>query len=96
MTQLSDGSLLFAGGVDDDGVVLADAWLFEPRTGSWSQTGSLSAPRIDPSLVALPGAEALAIGGLSPTTFFAVARVERYAEGSRSWRSAGQVVAGSP
>src|SRR4029079_4037155 len=50
-TRLSDGHVLVVGGLgtaDEDApgaVALASAELFDPTTGTWTQTGSLHSPR---------------------------------------------------
>lgn len=71
VTRLSDGRVLFAGGVqfsaDSGGKLvltrLATAQLFDPATGKFSATGSLTHPRLDHAATLLESGEVLIAGG---------------------------------
>ena len=42
--RLSDGKILVAGGSDATGAALASAEIYDPATGHWTLTGSMSQP----------------------------------------------------
>jgi hypothetical protein len=62
---LADGRVIVIGGNTrgDTGTVLASAEIYDPVTGSWSETGSMSVPRHKLAVVALADARVLALGG---------------------------------
>lgn len=59
---LKDGRVLVVGGWTARGT-LKSAELFDPRTGAWTVTGSMSLDRYATALVRLPGGRVLADGG---------------------------------
>jgi hypothetical protein len=70
VTRLADGRVLFAGGaqVSDGGgqlviTRLATAELYDPATGTFSVTGSMTHPRNDHTAALLPSGEVLIAGG---------------------------------
>lgn len=66
--SLPDGSILVAGGVkgtQPNFVYVASAELFDPSTGTWGATGSMSTDRTLHRLVALTSGQVLAAGGAS-------------------------------
>jgi len=64
VTPLADGRVLLAGGVDDvTGRFLADAALYDPSTGKFTPTGSLSAPRASATATRLLDGRVLIVGG---------------------------------
>jgi Galactose oxidase, central domain/Kelch motif len=68
MTRLPDGQVLAVGGVADccEETVLASAELFDPATGNWSATESMSIPRARHTATLLPNGKVLVAGGLCP------------------------------
>lgn len=85
-TLMSNGSVLIAGGNDGQGTdtsVLASAEVFDPATGQWSTTGSMSLPRQGHSLVALDNGTALVAGGDAGDDPFQ--SVEIYDPASGTW-----------
>ena len=44
-TRLTDGTILIAGGHDNNGNILASAELYDPTMGTWSSTGSMNVAR---------------------------------------------------
>jgi hypothetical protein len=70
ITRLADGRVLFAGGTqasDSDGKLvltrLATAELYDPATGTFSATGSMTRPRADHTATLLDTGEVLVAGG---------------------------------
>jgi hypothetical protein len=70
-TLLSDGTVLIAGGGDDN----STAELFDPKTGSFSITGGMEVGRSGHSATLLPNGSVLVVGGGS---FFPIATAELY------------------
>lgn len=74
VTRLADGRVLFAGGTqasDTGGKLvltsLATAELYDPATGTFASTGSLTRPRADHAATLLNSGEVLIAGGDSPS-----------------------------
>lgn len=66
-TLLPDGKVLVAGGWDNNGDgsgnPLDTAELYDPTSGTWSATGSMSTPRVDHTATLLPNGQVLVVGG---------------------------------
>ncbi|HYO54947.1 Kelch repeat-containing protein, partial [Archangium sp.] len=64
-TLLPDGKVLVTGGGTSEygGSVLGSAELYDPATGTWALTGSMSTPRRHHTATALPGGKVLIAGG---------------------------------
>jgi hypothetical protein len=60
---LPSGKVLVVGGVSPGNEVLATAELYDPTTGTWSPTGSMSVARAGHTLTLLPTGKALVVGG---------------------------------
>lgn len=65
---LSDGRILVVGGWQQ-GTALATAEVWDPRTGEWSETGSVALPRSSFALTALAHGGAALSGGLASGPF---------------------------
>jgi Galactose oxidase, central domain/Kelch motif len=64
-TLLADGRVLVAGGwnIGSDSRAWVIAELYDPATGTWSETGSMSRGRYGPKAIRLPDGRVLVIGG---------------------------------
>lgn len=64
-TRLTDGRVLVAGGITTDGTerTVATAALFDPETGAFTPTGSMTTPRIGHSMALLPDGRVVVVGG---------------------------------
>jgi WD40 repeat protein len=60
---LPDGKVLVVGGIADFGVLVTNAELFDPGTGTFSVTGSPSQIRIRPTTIGLADGRVLVLGG---------------------------------
>jgi hypothetical protein len=64
MAPLPGGKFLVAGGTNGRcDTAWSSAEIFDPSTGTWSLTGSMSVARSDPSVIALAGGQVLVVGG---------------------------------
>jgi hypothetical protein len=61
-TRLADGRILIAGGFN--GQYLSSAELYDPATGEFTPTGSLTTPRMDHVAVLLDNGKVLLVGGV--------------------------------
>ena len=62
-TLLPSGKVLVAGGDDGSGVPLSSAELYDPASGTWTATGSMSTARYDHTATLLPSGQVLVAGG---------------------------------
>ncbi len=65
-TKLPNGKILVAGGLDGfpGGSVLSSAELYDPASGTWTDTGSLNTARVRHTATLLPNGKVLVAGGL--------------------------------
>jgi hypothetical protein len=87
-TLLSDGRVLVVGGTDGK-TGLASAELYDPRSGSWTATGSMATPRIDHTATPLPDGTVLVVGGTAGNTDTASA--ELYDPRTGTWSGTGSM-----
>jgi hypothetical protein len=83
---LEDGTVLMAGGTGGQPVnAFAGAELYDPRTNSWSRTGSLNFPRTRFTATRLLDGRVLAVGGVNGMNT-ALKSAEIYDPATRTWR----------
>ena len=71
-TQLQNGEVLVAGGVDlkpDPGTIVDSAELYDPQTGTWRSTGALDTERVDHTATMMPDGQVIVVGGESDCCF---------------------------
>jgi hypothetical protein len=67
-TRLVEGSVLVAGGTDENNTALIATELYDPRTGQFAHTGSLQSGRQWHTATLLTGGKVLVSGGHDPAT----------------------------
>jgi N-acetylneuraminic acid mutarotase len=87
-TLLPDGQVLVSGGENATGV-LAGAELYNPSTGQWMVTGSMTSPRIGHKATLLQNGEVLVSGGNNASG--ALASAELYNVSTGQWKSTGSM-----
>jgi len=78
---LFTGQVLFAGGSSGaagNAPSLASAELYDPSTGTFSLTGSMTTPRSKHNVALLPSGQVLVMGGVNPSVFGPLASAELY------------------
>jgi hypothetical protein len=79
------------GGADEFFNFLDSAEIYDPRTGTWSFTGSMNEPRFEDFVaVLLPGRKVLIAGGFGPP-FDALNSAEIYDEATNTWTPTGSM-----
>ena len=87
-TLLPNGQVLVAGGFN--GVDLASAELYDPATGLWTATGSMTSARDHHTATLLPNGQVLVAGGYSFDDF-ALASAELYDPATGLWTATGSM-----
>jgi N-acetylneuraminic acid mutarotase len=95
---LGDGTVLVFGGISVAGgpgedIEVASAELYDPRTGSWSATGSMSEARTGGASTVLPDGRVLVAGGWGSTEPFGpkLASAELYDPVTGAWTATGSM-----
>ncbi len=92
---LQNGEVLVAGGLNastSSGPALASAELYNPSTGAWTATGSMTTGREDFALTLLSNGEVLAAGGFSDGP---LSSAELYNPATGSWTATGTMLGGA-
>ncbi len=90
-TLLPSGKVLVAGGFDLSNA-LSSAELYDPVTGTWTATGSMSTARYDHTATLLPNGQALVAAG-TDSDFRPLRSAELYDPASGTWTATGSMVA---
>jgi large repetitive protein len=92
-TLLQSGQVLVAGGSNPDtGKIYANAQLYNPATGSWRQTGSMSTPRQRHTATLLANGEVLVTGGSPGSPFVDILdTAELYNPSTGTWTTTGNM-----
>lgn len=94
---LPNGNVLVAGGLDPNACCgappLASAELYNPTTGTWTATGSMTTGRYSFILILLPSGEVLAAGGADNGT--ALTSAELYNPATGTWTATGSMTVGN-
>jgi hypothetical protein len=88
-TLLQNGLVLVAGGIQSQPTfneMLSSAELYNPATGTWSVTGSMSTPRAYHTATLLPNGKVLVAGG-DKFTSLALSSAELYDPATGTWTS---------
>jgi N-acetylneuraminic acid mutarotase len=93
-TLLANGEVLVAGGNPENGTFtpLSSAELYNPTTGTWTLTGSMTTPREDQTATRLANGEVLVAGGLNSGAT-AMASAELYNPATGKWTATGSMTA---
>ncbi len=94
---LQSGEVLVAGGINastSNCANLASAELYNPSTGIWTATGSMSAGRYDFALTLLPNGEVLAAGGTN-CGGGGLTSAELYNPATGTWTATGSMASGA-
>lgn len=94
-TLLQNGKVLVAGGRPGGGspALLASAELYDPTTGNWTATGSMSTTRSGHSMTLLPNGKVLVAGGIPDQTGISpfLASAELFDPASGTWSATGSL-----
>jgi N-acetylneuraminic acid mutarotase len=94
-TLLPNGNVLVSGGhystINNTNITLLSAELYDPVTGTWMSTGTLSAARYAHSATTLPNGKVLVAGGRYSTTItnFTLFSAEVYDPATGTWTATG-------
>jgi len=87
---LGKGNVLAAGGIDNNGNVLASAEIYNGKKGTWAPTGSMQTARYYVPAVVLPNGRGLVEGGLG-TGGVVVGTAELFNPKKNTWAPAGNL-----
>ena len=83
-TLLANGEVLVTGGDNFTDGFLASAELYNPATGKWTFTGSMTVPRVDHDAVLLQNGQVLVAGGYNASPGY-LASAELYNPATATW-----------
>ena len=91
--MLPNGEVLVAAGSGFDRQTVASAELYDPRSGSWTTTGSLVTARDFHTATLLPNGKVLIAAG-EASYYHVLASAELYDSASGSWSNTGSLAPG--
>jgi hypothetical protein len=94
-TSLDDGTILITGGVDNNGVPLATAELFNLTDGSFTQLTMQSARALHTATL-LPSGQVLVVGGIIDNAATTTNTAELYDSTSKTFTATGSMMIGDP
>ncbi len=91
-TLLQNGQVLVAGGINlAMGIVYANAFLYSPSTGEWTETGSMTTTKYDHTATLLPNGEVLVTGGYKNENSGLLDSAELYNPSTGKWSATGSM-----
>ncbi len=91
-TLLQNGQVLVAGGINlSMGIVYANAFLYNPSTGEWTETGSMTTTRYDHTATLLPNGQVLVTGGFKSDNSGVLNSAELYNPSTGQWSTTGSI-----
>jgi hypothetical protein len=91
-TLLQNGQVLVAGGINLAlGIVYANAFLYNPSTGEWTETGSMTTTRYDHTATLLPNGQVLVTGGFKNDNSGKLDSAELYNPSTGQWSTTGSM-----
>jgi hypothetical protein len=91
---LKDGRVLVAGGVDASGAALNTAEIYDPTTGHWSLTGTMSYARAGFTMTVLPDGRVVAAGGYATSPSQALTTADLFDPTTGGWTATGSLITG--
>ncbi len=88
---LANGKVLVVGGGVPGNRLTDSAELYDPATGQWSATGSLTKPRSHHTATLLPNGKVLVVGGSDTSSCYALNNSEIYDPATGSWSVTGSL-----
>jgi hypothetical protein len=91
-TLLQNGQVLVAGGINlTMGIVYADSFLYNPSTGEWTKTGSMTTTRYEQTATLLPNGQVLVTGGFKNDNSGMLDSAELYDPSTGLWSATGSM-----
>ena len=99
---LPNGKVLWEGGRNNTGAALNTAFLYDPTTNTWTQTGSMVTARYNHAAVLLPSGKVLVAGGCTTNNHscgatggdVGIVHAELYDPASGTWSATGDMFTG--